>query len=344
MYLKRFSRPKGGGFQMSAANVYDANSTFTTDIKNVGVERGFYWGSDQLGIPHHHMEAFLSKVEASASSAFRRVLDTGKLPSDDAFPRWPLPEDTRLTMSWWIAAQILRTTRQRARLDLLPDSTIDAPRGFGAANRHIAYIVELIGPLAAALFHRPWGVGFSDYCLLTGDVPVLVLNGQDVHDQLLAVAYWDIYLPLDPHRCLYLPGVSTRAKIAPSVDHKAKFHPGIAIALNNAVADTAVKHIFWHPEHDPSGHLQLRARRPIEEELGADWLPRYLVTYDVLHPDFGVERRWLEHHPPSRTDDPVTPQSQSETEIVDIVTSMSDYLDQAVDGFRKLQERSPRTS
>ena len=80
IYLKRFARPKGNGFQLSVANVYDANIRFTSDIKNVGVERGFYWGSDQLGIPHHQMEAFLSKVEASASAAFRRVLDTGKLP------------------------------------------------------------------------------------------------------------------------------------------------------------------------------------------------------------------------------------------------------------------------
>ena len=115
------------------------------------------------------------------------------------------------------------------------------------------------------------------------------------------------------------------------------------MALNNAVADTAVKHIFWHPEHDPTSHLQHRNRRPLEEEMGADWLPRYLVTYDVLQPDFGVERRWLEQHPPPGKGDSIAPQLQSEAEIIDAVTSMSDYMDRAVDGFRDIQGGDPRT-
>ncbi len=339
MYLKRFARPKNGAFHIRAADIYDTTKRFTTDVKNVAVERGFYWGTDQEGIPHHDMEVFLTAIEATAARAFRCVLDTGKLPSEDALPPWPLRAESRLSLSWWIATQILRTTRQRARLEVQADSAIETPPQLSRANRHIQYIAQWVAPLAAALYRRPWGVGFSDFCLLTGDVPVLVLNGQDVNDQLLAVEYWDVYLPFDPHRCLYLPGMPTRRLGAPSVDHRLKLHSGIAMALNNAVADTAVNHIFWHPEHDPTDRLHFRKRRSLEEELGADWLPRYVVTYDVLPPDSGVERRWLEQHPPPRQDDGNEHRGKSESEVVEIVQTMSDHLDRARDTFRLVQEQ-----
>jgi hypothetical protein len=109
------------------------------------------------------------------------------------------------------------------------------------------------------------------------------------------------------------------------------------MALNNAVADTAVQHIFWHPEHDPTGHLQLRSRRSLEEELGADWLPRYLVSYEVLPSDHGVERRWLDQHPQPRTNDGSDHREKTKSEVVEAVQTMSDHLDRARETFRRLQ-------
>jgi hypothetical protein len=58
MYLKRFAVPKSSAFHICCADIYDTTKRFTTDVKNVAVERGFYWGTDQEGIPHHDMEEF----------------------------------------------------------------------------------------------------------------------------------------------------------------------------------------------------------------------------------------------------------------------------------------------
>lgn len=209
MYLKRFARASSNGHQIMVSS-RDLAKTFKASVRDVAVESGFYWGTDADGVPHHHMEEFLSALEGNATTAFRWVLDRGKGPDDDALPRWPPRVDVRLSLSWWIAAQILRTVRQRNRLMMdAGRAGIELPDEVAKANRHLRYIAELIEPLAATLFSRPWGVGFSDYCLLSGDVPVLVLNGQDHANQQAAVAYWDVYLPLDPHRCLYLPGTAS---------------------------------------------------------------------------------------------------------------------------------------
>jgi len=331
MYLKRFAISKGARHQLVAAEVRDLERRFKSDVKNVAVENGFYWGSDHNGVPHHEMEKYLGELEGVATPAFRRVLDRGSRPTDDALPPWPPSNETRRALSWWIAAQILRSFRQRARLNLRSDSTPDPPQAFQSANRHNAYIQELIEPLASIIFHRPWGVGFSDYCLLTGDVPVLVLNGQDHDEQLIAVEYWDIYLPLDPHRCLYLPGIPNRPTRAFDADHRLKLHPGHAIALNNAVADTAVKHIFFHPDHDPTPHLSPRQRQSLEVELSTDWIPRYLVRYEQLAHGCGVERKWLVAHPSPA--DPGSDHRADDAEVVDSARILSAHLDQSVAGF-----------
>jgi len=337
MYLRRFARRTGAGWQIAAASVKDLGARFQSEVKNVAVERGFYWGTDRDGVPHHAMEKFLTQIERLGASAFRQILDTGKLPSDNAMPSLPLRRDTRLAVSWWMAAQILRTTRQRARLDLLStdanDYSVDVPSVFRSRNRHIAYILEMVRPLAAVIFHRPWGVGFSDYCLLTGDVPVLVLNGQDARDQMLAAAYWDIYLPLDPHRCLFMPGLHTRRRNSHWFDRSLKFHPGIAMAFNNAVSDVAVKHVFFHPDHDPTANIRMRDRVELEDDLSADTLPRHVVTYGFLHPDFGVQRRWLDEHPSASGNNAIP---LSESELLHIVGTMAGELEEAETLFRGL--------
>lgn len=296
MYLRRFGRATSTGHQ-TGVSTRDLTKTFKANVRDVAVESGFYWGADPDGVPHHHMEGFLSALEGNVTAALRWVLDRGKRLDDDAFPSWPPRVDVRLSLSWWIAAQILRTVRQRTRLVMDADQAgIDLPDEVAVANHHLRYIAEMIEPLAATIFSRPWGIGFSDYCLLTGDVPTLVLNGQDHGDQHAAVAYWDVYLPLDPHRCLYLPGAASGgADKRLRRDHRLKLHPGHAIGLNSAMLDASVRHVFFHPEHDPTS----RAEPALDLESN---LPRFLMTYDVLAPDMGVQRRWLETHPPAKNE------------------------------------------
>lgn len=300
----------------------DLAKTFKASVRDVAVESGFYWGTDADGVPHHHMEEFLSALEGNATTAFRWVLDRGKGPDDDALPGWPPRVDVRLSLSWWIAAQILRTVRQRTRLVMdAGRAGIELPDEVAKANRHLRYIAELIEPLAATLFSRPWGVGFSDYCLLSGDVPALVLNGQDHADQQAAVAYWDVYLPLDPHRCLYLPG--TASAVADRYlqrDHRLKLHPGHAMGLNSAILDASVRHVFFHPEHDPTS--QTEPALDLESNL-----PRFLMTYDVLAPGMGVQRRWLETHPPKTDDSNTAGTSLTDDEAIALAMRMTAELE-----------------
>lgn len=333
MYLRRFGRATSNGHQI-AVSTRDLARTFRANVRDVAVQSGFYWGTDPDGVPHHHMEEFFSVLEGSATTAFRSVLDSRKGPDDDALPPWPPRVDVRLSLSWWIAAQILRTVRQRTRLVMdAGRAGIKLPDKVAVANHHLSYIARLIEPLAATLFSRPWGIGFSDYCLLSGDVPALVLNGQDHVDQQAAVAYWDVYLPLDPHRCLYLPGVASEgADKRLRRDHRMKLHPGHAMGLNSVMLDASVKHVFHHPEHDPTSRAE-----PALDHLESN-LPRVLMSYDVLAPDMGVQRRWLETHPAAADDSNADAPSLTDDEAIALATKMTAELERRGRQFGKLAD------
>jgi hypothetical protein len=211
-------------------------------------------------------------------------------------------------------------------------TVIDFPDELAAANHHLRYIAEMIEPLAATVFSRPWGIGFADYCLLSGDVPVLVLNGQDHGDQQAAVAYWDVYLPLDPHRCLYLPGAASEgADTRLRSDHRLKFHPGHAMALNSAMLDASVRHTFFHPDHDPTPHA-----RPALDL--ASNLPRFLMNYDVLAPDFGVQRRWLDTHPPRTSGEGADGLPVTDDDAITMATQMAAELERRGQQFQELAD------
>lgn len=330
MYLKRFGRPNSKGHQISVAK-RDLAGTFTASIRDVAVESGFYWGTDPDGVPHHHIEEFFSVLEGSATTAFRFILDKGKGPFDDALPAWPPRLVDRISLSWWIAAQILRTVRQRSRLAVDAHRTgIDLPDKVAVANHHLDYIAALIEPLAATIFARPWGIGFSDYCLLTGDVPVLVLNGQDHADQRTSVAYWDVYLPLDPHRCLYLPGAaSEQADGRLRRDHRLKLHPGHGMGLNGAMMDASVRHVFFHPEHDPTSHT--KPGRDVDSAL-----PQFLMNYSVLPPDLSVERRWLVTHAGATEGSSPATQSINNDQTIKVATEMLGELERRGRQYRSI--------
>ena len=56
MYLKRFARRSGPHQVIQAAMADSPENDFTQNIRNVGSAKGFYWGTDPNGVPHHHME------------------------------------------------------------------------------------------------------------------------------------------------------------------------------------------------------------------------------------------------------------------------------------------------
>lgn len=333
MYLRRFAKARGNGHQIAVSN-RELTQKFHTNVRDVAVESGFYWGTDSEGVPQHHMEQFLSVLEGDATPAFRALLDSGKDLNADALRPWPPRTSARHALSWWISAQILRTVRQRSRLHVeATRGGIDLPDRVAVANHHLRYIAEMVQPLAATLYGRPWGIGFADYCLLTGDVPALVLNGQDHGDQLSAVAYWDVYLPLDPHRCLYLPGAATvAADRRLRADHRFKLHGGHSLALNTAIMDASVRHVFFHPDHDPTPKAE--PARSLESEM-----PRVMLAYEVLPPDAGVQRRWLDVHPEAAT--AATGPRMSEDEVVTVAERMVTELERRERQFERLTAEGP---
>lgn len=209
LYLRRFSELRSGKgyYTTTASPVQNLSSRFTSSLNKVGAVKGFYWASNPDGTDHHEVEVLLSHIEGAAIPAFQSMLDAkeGALPQ-----KWPTSVDRRISMAWWIAAQILRTTRQRSRLEAMAaGDPLDAPSPVGRFARnhtHLAYIVQQLAGLAQVVFDKPWCIGFSDVCLLTSDVPVVILNGHDDQDQAFAAWYDSVYLPLDPHRFLLMPG------------------------------------------------------------------------------------------------------------------------------------------
>ncbi|CCH85805.1 conserved protein of unknown function [Modestobacter italicus] len=133
-------------------------------------------------------------------------------------------------------------------------------------------ITEHLAPLAAIVGSTPWGIGFSDACLPTSDVPVVVMNGQDHDDQLLSVAHWDVLVPLDAHRFLIMPTPGSQPDPRTLADHRAKFDGGFGMALFGLLWEAAEQHVFWHPDHvPPAPEMDPRTRLPRLPRLPRPW-------------------------------------------------------------------------
>ncbi|HUP86890.1 MAG TPA: DUF4238 domain-containing protein [Acidimicrobiales bacterium] len=307
-YLRRFAEERRGRGQFIVATEADhVDRSFETNVRNIAAVKGFYWASLDDGTSNHDAEHLFARVEAATAPAFAAMLDDHKYALSQ---RWPLPVHLRERLAWWMAAQVLRTTRQRKRLAHLLDESapgLQLPsslRKAAATNLHIAYVASQLGRLAGVLYGRPWGLGFSDACLLTSDVPVVLLNQHDAHEQVLAAAVCDILLALDPHRFLFLPGAGHLEDRRKQVDHRLKFDGGMGLALSEIIRDAADRHLLHHPVHPPqavhSSDIRPRLARPWEGE-DPKRSPQYSLSYNVLPAEYGVERRWLNEHPPRRS-------------------------------------------
>lgn len=229
-------------------------------------------------------------------------------------------------MAWWIAAQVVRTTRQRRRLAAMADAVPDGPslevphavRSLAGRDIHLQFITEQLAALARIVFNRPWGLGFSDACLWTSDVPVVILNGHDDANQLRAAAFCDLILPLDPHRFLILPGSAPRGQDPEKrVDHLTKFDGSLGIWINSVIFDAADTHVYCHAEHDP---LPLLGPHVTSPRLATPWKgdgprssPSYIVEYAALGRNLTVDRRCAERAPASADGRVITARKVSAT-------------------------------
>ncbi|MFJ9627407.1 DUF4238 domain-containing protein [Streptomyces sp. NPDC101175] len=302
MYLRQFAEHRGRRhYELTVRRIGKADEPFTAMTNKVFAVNGYYWGTTPDGVPHHAVEELFSQIEGAAATVMRTVLDD---PDGALTGRWPLDAEQRLHLAWWMAAQILRTTRQRKRLEYVDRSTerLEVPHdvaAIAANNPHLHFIVEHLAALAFTLFARPWGLAFAQMCLLTSDVPVALCNAPDADDQLAAAAHADILLPLDPHRLLFLPGTGMRATDPRKrTDHRALVPGGLGIALVQVVYDVADAFVAHHPRHDPWRHWRPSGpRHPAPWNGESQSAPAYTFEYDVLAPHLTVERRWLTEHP-----------------------------------------------
>ncbi|MGW4984270.1 DUF4238 domain-containing protein [Streptomyces mirabilis] len=114
MYLRHFAQHQARRqYELRVRRVVNADRSFPAAPSAMGAGRGFCRDTTLDGIPHHACEELFTRLEGSAETVLKAVLND----KDWALtPNWPLKHDQRGAFAWWMAAQILRTTRQRQRL------------------------------------------------------------------------------------------------------------------------------------------------------------------------------------------------------------------------------------
>ncbi|QJY45529.1 hypothetical protein [Pseudonocardia broussonetiae] len=135
---------------------------------------------------------------------------------------------------------------------------------------------------------------------------MVIMNGQGDENQPLAVAHWEVILPLDPHRLLLLPGARARDEDPRKrVDHLLKLPAGLGQVPNQMIFDAADTRVFCHQDHDPYPRMSLTGPRlPTpwtgDTASGLSWV----FNYEALDQGGTVQRRWLIEHPSPQ--DPAT--------------------------------------
>jgi hypothetical protein len=179
---------------------------------------------------------------------------------------------------------------------------LDPPPGpvhqFARNNRYLGFVFEHLAPLAAIVASKAWGIGYSDACQPTSDVPVVLMRGQDEENQLHSVAYWDLLVPLDPHRFLLMTTPGSQDDPATWVDHRLKLDGGLGLFVTDMLCSAAERHVFWHPDHEPPGLQDLGKRGP---RLPRPWAgdthrpPEMVLSCGALPPQFTVTNQSMDH-------------------------------------------------
>lgn len=234
------------------------------------------------------MEMFLGDIENSASGPFRRLLGVG---GRRQFSLDGISSQDRWAISRWIAAQMIRTPSQRERIWQQGGSRPESSP-YDKANQHHGYITVCVNMMATLIRDRRWGLGSSEHCLLTSDSPVQPMSLEGTDEPLSGAWWWDIYLPLDPYRFIYIPVSPESVKgveINATGDFGCVLENDAAAVLNRLMVERANRHVFWHPDHSPwspspefSEEAAMRQRlrnRPDKQILD----PRHVEMNQSLH-------------------------------------------------------------
>ncbi|WP_309127014.1 DUF4238 domain-containing protein [Microbacterium sp.] len=301
VHLRRFAVPGTGSppreWFTDAAEADAPEKVFRANVRRVGAERNFYTFEGLDGQETRVLESFFGQLEGAVSPIFRALLDHPKYALTDL---WPLPPRMRGPLAWYMAAQIVRTTRQRKRLQAwgagASFTVPGAPTPPDLATTHARYISTTLGEVARALHVRPWGLGFTNACLPTSDCPVVILNAHDDEDQVGAALTWDIVFPLDPHRFIFMPDIQmVEDDPAKRVDHRLNLS-GVGVAFVDAICSAADRYIYMHPEHKPWLDRSRAPRLPAPGAPG--FAPQSVLQYPVFPDHLTISARWATHHLP----------------------------------------------
>jgi hypothetical protein len=301
VHLRRFAVPGPGRppkeWYIDAAEVNSPERVFSANVRKVAAERNFYTFEDLDGEESRVLESFFSQLEGAAARIWRVLLDDPKYALTDL---WPLPPRLRGSLAWYMAAQIVRSTRQRKRLEVWGASAAftvpGAPTPPDLATTHARYIASTLGEVARALHVRPWGLGFTTACLPTSDCPAVIMNAHDDVDQVGAALTWDLLFPLDPHRFIFMPDQQmVEDDPAKRRDHRMNLG-GVGLAFVDSIYAAADRYIYMHPDHRPSIDPSRSPRLPAPGASGD--APQSVLSYGVLDGDLTVSARWARHHLP----------------------------------------------
>lgn len=282
MYLKPFGweRKAGKEWQIITRRKPELKA-FTSNIDRTSSMRDFYLGKGPDGIQTHKMEKTLQTFEEAAAPVFKAML------KDRKPDKWGLSGSDKAKVADLMAAQVLRSIRQRKRIGyndfgVIQDAAITDPK---VKNRHLQYMNEKQKELRDNIVSRPWGFGFSDVGLITGDSPVVILNGHDDDDQVRSFADCSVVMPLDTDRLLFLPSPAMQSADAKkNTDHIFNLVKGAGWGINQSVFGAAETSIYHHPhlEFEKSGLVA--GFDIVTPWSGADEpsRPHFDIDYDVV--------------------------------------------------------------
>lgn len=287
MYLKRFAVERSNGHWQLITQRKPDTKRIPLKVSRVSSVQNFYWGLGPTGAVGHQMEEFLYGLEDAATPVFSAMLDTkDKKPS-----AWPLSRGDKRVVAEWIAAQVLRTMRQRKRLaylDFGKSKSEAVLKDQNVTDFHLQYMRRNIPLLTSEILARPWGFGFSATGLITGDSPVVMLNGHDDDNQVNSFANCTVVLPLDSKRLLILPSEKLRRRDPKKRnDHLFKLSEGAGWGMNQALYGAAERTVYYHPE------LEFDSASLVQ---GFDISTLWGVSEKASAPHFDLDYRVMKKH------------------------------------------------
>ncbi|WP_435060115.1 DUF4238 domain-containing protein [Streptomyces sp. bgisy060] len=205
-----------------------------------------------------HLEDAATALEGRAAKPLLRLIN----------PRermWPLPDEERMTLAFFVTFQYLRVPVKRDMFSSLVAQLPDIfggrlPEEFEGVDIPLMHGTSMVGPSlpegAAELCDRAWTlVDFKLKRLATSDVPVVPLPDEHTTERTAAGlrSAGGLYFPLSPRTALFIGPPGTH----PRTDQILPGSTRLARLFTAATVRWARDCLFHHPDDDPLRGLDL---------------------------------------------------------------------------------------